>query len=186
MVLLYKIINKQRNPERKGFTILELLVVILIMTILGGMAIWAYRKSLGNETLKNAAIELTQTLENERYKAIERGEQRGVLFVTPSIFTTFKVDSTLAQVPEISSKLPRGLRYGNGGVGVALPVVNIAPAANGIMFSGNACVFNQYGMAVNPGAIVVTGRVGTAGIIVSPAGQIKAYRWEAGIWTELK
>jgi len=63
-----------------GFTLVELLVVILIMVILTALAVWSVNFSLSAERSRSAARQVQSYLEGARNRAIYAREPRGVRF----------------------------------------------------------------------------------------------------------
>lgn len=180
MVLLSK------NKKRKGFTLIELLVIIGIIGTIVLIAGWQYKKTLTSQKLTNEAIKISSILQEERYRSIEKGTLRGIEFKAPDSLLIFTVDSEGNVNYERVERLGKDFQFGSSGITVRLPLVDITPEADGIMFSGNRCIFKPTGMAFEKGAVIITGKFGTASVIVSPTGIVKPYKFINGQWAEVR
>ena len=182
--------NKKKDglikTKRKGFTLIELLVIIGIIGTIVLIAGWEYKRALRSQILTNEALKIVNLIQTERYKAIEQGVRRGIEFVPPDTLRTFVVQPDLTLNYEVRESLGYDFTFGKDGANAPLPIVNIAPDPSGIMFNGGRCIFNPTGMALGSGAITFTGKFGTIGIIVTPTGQVKAYKWLSGQWGEVR
>jgi len=61
-----------RNQPKRGFTLVELIVVIVIMAILAGLSALAYRKVASDLRMSSAQNTVTAALDNARAQAIKR------------------------------------------------------------------------------------------------------------------
>lgn len=61
-----------QHPLKKGFTIIELLIVISIMGIMGGVGFAAYSTFNGVQTLEQAALNMKSGIDEAKFSAISR------------------------------------------------------------------------------------------------------------------
>ena len=66
-------LNARRRLDRKGFTLLELIVVILIIGILAAFAVPQYMKSLENNKADDAAALINMVATTNRMYALDHG-----------------------------------------------------------------------------------------------------------------
>lgn len=75
----------QRPGTRRGFTLVELLVVVFILVILTALAVTAVNFTLGHERIRSAARQIQSYLEGARDRAIYANQPRGVRFLPDQI-----------------------------------------------------------------------------------------------------
>ena len=68
------------RPRQRGFTLLEVMVVLLLIGIITGFAVLSVRGASPKEKLETEARKLAALIELNHQEAILFGEQRGVLF----------------------------------------------------------------------------------------------------------
>lgn len=82
--------------DRKGFTLLEIMVAVAILTVLVGIAIPNYQVWLSNQRLRSDGAQLEGDLHAARMAAMNRGVAVTVLFDTPEVgqYVLFLDDGT--------------------------------------------------------------------------------------------
>lgn len=68
------------SPRQRGFTLLEVMVVLLLIGIITGFAVLSVRGASPEERLEAAARKLAALIEINQQEAVLFGEQRGVRF----------------------------------------------------------------------------------------------------------
>ena len=68
------------RSDNRGFTLVEILVVIIVVGVLGAIALPAMSRWVPNQRLKGAARDITSVLAQAKAEAIRRGERVTVLF----------------------------------------------------------------------------------------------------------
>ncbi|MEN6326272.1 MAG: GspH/FimT family pseudopilin [Syntrophomonas sp.] len=132
-----------------GFTLLELIVVMALLSMVAAMAIPQYNKVLDNVELKADAQKMARVLQSARQEAITAGQSKTVYFYDQS--TKYKVRD--GDTYWLSS----GISYG-------------AVALNGRHEGKPACVFSASGVPSSCGTITLQNRQGQVlYIIVSVA-----------------
>ncbi len=90
--------QKNRAPQRRGFTLLEMLLVLALLVVLGGLAYPALEQSLANQSLRSAADRLRAEWARARLRAMETGSVQLFRFALRD--RRYRVDSlTLEGLP---------------------------------------------------------------------------------------
>jgi len=134
----------------RGFTLAELMIVVVIFAILAGAALPSYNEFVRNQRVKTASFDLFSSLVQARSEAVTRNTS---VTVTPTSTTTswapgweVKVGTTLLRrqdaMPNITITGPTSITYnGNGRVTAALTGANgITLTATGGVGTNTRCI----------------------------------------------
>jgi len=82
---------RRRRPRSGGFTLIEVLVVIIIAAVLAGIAAPGWLAFLNRQRVTAVKSDLVQTLKKAQSDAIQRRQEVAVEIVTPATAPTVKV-----------------------------------------------------------------------------------------------
>jgi prepilin-type N-terminal cleavage/methylation domain-containing protein len=77
--------------NKKGFTLIEVMVVVAIVGILSALAVPSFKKFTAHQNLNGAARELFSDVRGARVAAIKEGVQYGIYFPNATQFQLIKV-----------------------------------------------------------------------------------------------
>ena len=175
--------------SQKGFTAIELLVVLAILGVLLGLAVVSMGPQIAHYRLNNAAKETLSALRREAQTAISQNLNRNVNFRPFTALECAGVDLSFPcfglVAPGALRPLPLGITYGVGGVGVPVngtPDVGGLPIpADGITFTGNQITFQTNKTPNQAGEIYLTNTRGeNMAVSVNLVGRIRCWRWGSG------
>jgi len=158
-----------RTPSREaGFTIVELMVVLLIVSITLAASVPAFNRYLASNTLQNAAEEFAGHLRLARQTAVAQGVPQIVSWDVDAKTYTIVTDTNgdaIAQAGEPvlgPFSLPNGITLANDG---------------GDPFAGTQVSFNPNGSASQSGTGVLSNdRNGSLSLsVLSPTGQVRVH-----------
>ncbi len=183
--------------ERKsGVTLLEILILLVVLSILAGIAIPAFSAWLPEYRLKNAARDIYSTLQRAKSGAANANETWGVFFdnsVNPGRYSMWSFgpnrrwdDGEGDDVPQgigVDLSEYEGVDYGNG---------SAAQNIQGEAFSrfityvtpDNVAIFSSRGTVSNLGYVYLCNTKGSSYAVGTPsqAGMIVMKKYHGGNW----
>ncbi len=138
--------STSRHRAQRGFTMIELMTVLVITGVLLSLAVPSFRELLARNRIEGVASELSTDLQYARSEAVSRNAQVG-LIAGARCYTVFAVGSTPAS---------SCTNLGTGGV--SIKAVTIDVAATSLAFTSNGGqAFIQFdpvrGMATDAGGV---------------------------------
>jgi len=126
---------RRRRPRSGGFTLIEVLAVIIIAAVLAGIAAPGWLAFLNRQRVTAVKSDLVQTLEKAQSDAIQRRQEVAVEIVTPATAPTVKVgkpqrDTTTGAVTGVNGpNQTLGDNDANpGGITLTAKNLNVNPA----------------------------------------------------------
>lgn len=161
---------KLRGTE-KGFSLIEMLIVMAIMAILAGIAIPMLSVMVPDYKLKQAAQDLYSNLQNAKMEAVRTNGKKSVNFAADS-YSYLKTDGTTVTVTLAS--YGHGIAFGKGDSS-DMPGIGA--------YAGSIAQFNNRGMGVTEGCVYLTNSKKTAFAVCSrSSGVVTIRKWVGGRW----
>ncbi|MCP4605807.1 MAG: prepilin-type N-terminal cleavage/methylation domain-containing protein [Proteobacteria bacterium] len=150
---------KDRNiirEKQRGFTLIEVVMVIAIIAILLTIAVPAINGWLPNYRLKSAARDLYSTFQMARMEAVKANERRGVSFDAAA--GTYQIlssgddgtfgtaDDPAPKTAVVLSDYGSGVSFGPGNADFQATGGAFPGAFNGIKYTGDLATFNSRGL----------------------------------------
>lgn len=143
----------QINHKQHGFTIVELMVVVVIISIIAIFAFPAMGDYIARRKVNTAAAEVASSLQMARSQAVTLGRSVGICGTNASATACTGNDWSNGWMVFISS---------DGGTGVAK--VLQAYYSTNVNIAGTQLIVNPSGMGTSAATIVITPKTGGAGI----------------------
>ena len=181
--------SKFSVESQKGFSFLELLIVISIGLVIMGFAIPMVQSALRNYTLNSAATNITRVMQLARYTAIRQGSNACTVLVG-TIFGIDAIDN-VAGTPGCDGALDPNA------MAIALPsgvsMTDTGPVTTGMNFSTApvavadpfAITFTSRGGTTDSPTvdlIYLTGWGNSTAVTVSGAGRARTWQYNGSTW----
>jgi len=139
--------KKLKFYKRAGFTMLEMMIVIVVIGIMAGMAVPSFINWIPKMKLKNDAKQNLNFLRQARSMAVSDNNQYGIYFDIANKQIHFFEDTSS---PELTS-------YEFGSDSLVIPPVSLERNVSfgECSFNGNAVIFYPSGSASTSGSIIV-------------------------------
>ena len=166
-----------------GFTLIELVVVILVLAVLAGTAVPVLTKWVPNYRLRSAASDLYSNMQLARMRAIRNGGDYGIVFNVGAgsydLVNSGDGDFTTAGDNTVEESITladygSSIRYGSGSAGVG----------DNVTYAGDRVVFTARGTTFGMGAVYLDNNRNDRAYAVSTtiAGAVRLRRWLGGAW----
>jgi type IV fimbrial biogenesis protein FimT len=188
----------------RGFTLIELMITIIILSVLLGLAIPGFSRWLPNYRLRGAARDIYSNLQYAKMTAVKDRAGCGVLFdvagsryqvVSSGPNRTFESTSGSPGGDDVVlktvnfSEYGSGVAYGHGSAGTAIG----SGFDDNVTFPGDGVVFDSRGMVLSPSGAasmdeyyvyVQNNKNNTYAAGVWSAGVIVMRRWTGSAWQQ--
>ncbi len=192
---------KVNGIRQRGFSMVEVLIVLTVVLILAGVAIPNIATAIANVRLRGAASDLSGLMQNARLTAVKNNATYTVLFNPTSTLLGAYVDlnnngsfdagepmiqfgGSVAQVaaPNGSGNSPSALDGGSGPLGWTATSGNLSFNPRGL-----PCDVTQTPCGTNVGYVFYLNDNrpsggGWAAVSVTSAGRIKMWTWSGSTW----
>jgi prepilin-type N-terminal cleavage/methylation domain-containing protein len=72
--------SKSSFFQHKGFTLVEIIIVVLLLSVIAGLTVPSFRKTYQSIILKNAAVDLAYLMRYAQSRALVRGKDHRLMF----------------------------------------------------------------------------------------------------------
>lgn len=171
--------------KNKGFTLVELMVVIIIIGIVTTMATMQFGSITGRGRIKGAADKISREILGARERALSLGQTIDVVFSAGagnSLVITFnRLDAAV-----VTTVLPpfTDCRVGLlGTVTARVPETGAGAPGAAIDFPANTCRFMAQGASTVGGVYITsTDRKYQYGVGVNANGRVRKWQWSGTAW----
>lgn len=182
-------INRTFSAKKasRGFSLVELMVVIVIVGILLGIGIPLTSRTINDARIRGTADRLAQNMREARERAVARGHQVALVFGSTGNQLNSSTVYLLSPADTVSTEnygdCNLGLRPANPPTSRPPDSLQAGAPAGGIDFAGNQALFSPQG-GCSPGAIYLFSRDGRVqmAVTVNFNGRVRTWRWDNGAW----
>ncbi len=170
---------------QKGFSLVELMVVIAIIIIIGAVSVPNIVTGLPKYRVKGAARDLTSKIRRARSMAVKKHRDVTIVFDTAN--DRYSIDDDWFPYEENGQVRKLSERYGSGvcfGFGNATDNVPGTGTGDVVSFSADQITFNSRGLSNKTGYVYLTNNRGDAYAagIRNMAGSIVLMHWTGSSW----
>lgn len=185
-------LKRGRVLSIKGFTLMEVIVIVAIIGIMSSIAVPAIRTWAPNYRLKSAAREVFSNLQKARSMAVKFNRNTAVVFDTANSRVVLCDNWDTSVSPSICIGEQHTVDFVSAGYGIGYGHGNATQDVPGgafplgdVTFSANTAVFNSRGLlAGTSGYVYLDHQTNTATYAVGSltSGVVRILKWQGGIW----
>lgn len=139
--------------KRKGFSLIELIIVIAVLGILGAVASFSYQSYVNNSNLRTAARDMASDMANTRQKAVSEGlTYRTTINTGANTYTIERGNAAGTSFTLMETKSPTA--FGSG------------LTINSSTYTGNIITYQPRG-TISAGTVVLANSRGSTATITS-------------------
>jgi len=182
--------------DNKGFTIIEVIIVIVVIGIMAAIAVPNFLGYLPESRLKNASRDLFSNLQLAKIGSIKNNTDWAIVFNVAAgeyyVCSDDGGDSTwtgpggndTVEKTVVLADYGSGVTYGNGSATTAAPLDTTF--GDGVTFSGDVVVLEPRGTTQGSGTVFLTNVTNTPciGVAMTSAGVVRLRRWTGSTWTD--
>lgn len=180
--------------DNKGFTIIEVIVVIVVIGIMAAIAVPNFIGYLPESRLKNASRDLFSNLQLAKIGAIKNNTNWAVVFNVGAgeyyVCSNNGGDGWTGSGNDTVETTVRLADYGSGvtyGTGAATtPAPLDTTFDNGVTYPGDVVVLEPRGTTQSGGTVFLTNNANKSciGVGTTSAGVVRLRRWTGSNWTD--
>jgi len=175
--------------NKKGFTLIEVIVVMVLIGIMAAIAIPSIVSKVPDNKLKGAARDVYSALQRARTLAVKSNGNSAVIFDTANNkydlcddwnTTTSSCDGNLQTVS--FDNIGAGIGYGHGNAAQDVP--GGAFPLGDVTYAGNDVVFGPRGLGDASGYVYLDHQKNTTTYAIGSltSGSIRIYKWDGSAW----
>ncbi len=182
-VLLIESTEKKECRGRTGFTIIEVLIVLFLITIVGGIGYLSIGKHFTRERLLSEGFALANEFHNVKNNAMLQGMRYALKVTSNNTYEIAFYDSSGIRQVVRTSTLSKG-RFGVMPGISTCPDGTAADVSDGVSFPDNEIIFLPIGVPLSSGCAIVVRNPYALAISVNPSGQIETFIYIKGNWVK--